>query len=122
LGQTSHYQVISSLLTSQIKPIVVVLADPELVEQALHGYPVLFSHNPDYASSEMLCSLQVGIRAISGEVQALLVVLGDQPFLDPATIQKIVDQFKRTRSKIIVPSYQMRKGHPWLVEQGLWIT
>ena len=28
--------------------------------------------------------------------------------------------FKETGSPLVIPSYHMRRGHPWLVERSLW--
>ncbi|HNB36033.1 MAG TPA: hypothetical protein PK414_07420, partial [Anaerolineales bacterium] len=32
----------------------------------------------------------------------------------------VCEAFHKSRSKLIFPSYQMRRGHPWLVARPLW--
>jgi molybdenum cofactor cytidylyltransferase len=76
--------------------------------------------NQEYARGEMLSSLQVGLRALGPETEAALVALGDQPQVQEKTIRLIVDTYARTAAPLIVPSYQMHRGHPWLVTRQHW--
>jgi len=32
----------------------------------------------------------------------------------------VLEAYARTKSPLVVPSFQMRRGHPWLVERSLW--
>lgn len=114
-------QVVGTLFSAEIQKIVVVTGGArDLVEAALSGSEVTFAHNPDYDQSEMLRSLQVGIRALPADCQALLVVLGDQPLIEAAVVRAVVDLFLSTNASIVIPSYQMRRGHPWLVKRSHW--
>ncbi len=76
--------------------------------------------NTDYTHGEMLSSIQCGLRALSHQTEATLVALGDQPQVEERSVRSIMEAFNQTDSKLIVPSYQMRRGHPWLVARGLW--
>jgi molybdenum cofactor cytidylyltransferase len=49
-----------------------------------------------------------------------LVVLGDQPQIACEVVARLVQAFEKTRAKLIVPSYQQRRGHPWLVARSAW--
>ena len=68
----------------------------------------------------MLCSVQAGLRQLIDAVDAVLFVLGDQPQILPETVRKILGYYAETNAKLIFPSYQMQKGHPWLVARCLW--
>ena len=100
--------------------VVVTGAARELVETALSGAVVKLVHNPDFARSEMTTSLQIGIRALDPSLDALLIALGDQPTIEQAVARQIIDAFQTRRARLVIPSYQMRRGHPWLVERSLW--
>ncbi len=118
-------QVVATLAEAGIAQIVVVTGGArEAVEAALTGHPVRLAYNPDFARSEMLSSLQVGIHALessgSQALAALLVVLGDQPTIEASVVRAVVATYLATGAPLVVPSYQMRRGHPWLVERGLW--
>lgn len=85
-----------------------------------HGGRSLF--NPQYSSSEMLSSLQCGIRYLlqQEEVEAALIGLGDQPQIQVRIVQLICNTYRERSVPLIVPSYRMRRGHPWLVARSLW--
>ncbi len=114
-------QVVRSLGEGGIREIVVVTGGArEAVEAALAGYPVRFAHNPHYAQSEMVTSLQIGLRALSPGCPALLIALGDQPVIEAGVIQAVLAAYRSSGSRLVIPSYQMRRGHPWLVARELW--
>jgi len=84
-------------------------------------YPVRSIYNDRYASGEMLSSIQCGLRnLIDRGIGTALIGLGDQPQVQERSVKLIVDLYARTKSPLVVPSYQMRRGHPWLVAQSLW--
>lgn len=113
--------VITTFLNAGIEEIVVVTGGSrELVEKATAQYPVRRIHNNEYASGEMLSSLQCGLRGMPDRVQATLVGLGDQPQVQESSVQGVVAGYQKSKSTLAVPSFQMRRGHPWLVARPLW--
>ena len=52
--------------------------------------------------------------------EAALIALGDQPQIREDTIRAIVERYEQTHARLIVPSYKMRRGHPWLVTRAMW--
>lgn len=76
--------------------------------------------NPDYENDSMLVSLQVGIRSLAPAATACLVFLGDQPMIRLETIQKMISAAHDRTENILIPSYQFRGGHPWLVKQPVF--
>lgn len=113
-------QVIHMLSRTDIQEIVVVTggAQPE-VERALHGLPVRLVHNPQHMQSEMLSSFQVGLAAVSNTLAAILLVLGDQPQVQEQVINDLIREYVDSGAPLVVPSYQSRRGHPWLLDRSL---
>jgi len=119
-------KVVSTLLGSQVDQVVVVTGGGRAeVEAALRrlppGLPVRSVHNPHYAAGEMLSSLQVGIAALGESVVATLIALGDQPQMEEQVVTAIISAYRQNGAGLVVPSYQMRRGHPMLVARPLWI-
>jgi molybdenum cofactor cytidylyltransferase len=113
-------QVVWVLHQSPIKDVVVVTGGARRqVEAALSGSAVKLVFNPRFAQEEMLVSLQLGLRALENDVEAALVVLGDQPQIKVGVVQSILDRYRARQAPLVVPSFQMRRGHPWLVERKL---
>ena len=119
--QTVIEHVIITFLKAGIDDILVVTGGVrEQVERAIDHYSVRKIHNQDYAAGEMLSSLQCGLRAMPLESQAVLIGLGDQPQILEQSIRSICEAYQESKSRLIVPSFQMRRGHPWLVTRPLW--
>jgi len=113
--------VISVIMNSRIEDILVITGGArEQIEKVIAKYPVQIVYNKTYSNNEMLSSLQYGLNALKPQVEAALVVLGDQPQGQERSVQMVCGAFHDAKSNIIVPSYQMRRGHPWLVARPLW--
>jgi len=119
-GTTVLGKVIETLKAAGIQDLVVVTGgDREQVEAIAHGSAqVIF--NAKYSNSEMLGSIQCGLNAIKPEAQAALICLGDQPQVQVGSVQVILQEYESTGASLLVPSYQMKRGHPWLVARDLW--
>lgn len=113
--------VVVTFLNAGVEDIVVVTGGAsEQVEQAIDRYPVRKVHNSEYESGEMLSSLQRGLREMPEQSQATLIGLGDQPQIREESVRSICEAYRESKSNLIVPSFQMKRGHPWLVARSLW--
>jgi molybdenum cofactor cytidylyltransferase len=114
-------QVISTLTNAGLEDILVVVGgNSDRIAELVKGPEVHMTYNPDFGNGEMLSSVQVGLRNISGEAQAGLIVLGDQPQIKSQIVQTILDRYYHTGHHMIVPSYRMHRGHPWILGKLYW--
>ncbi|HVN55907.1 MAG TPA: nucleotidyltransferase family protein [Anaerolineaceae bacterium] len=122
-GQTTVVgSVVGALQAAEVPEILVVTgAVREELEKALSGRPVRFVHNPEYANGEMLVSLQVGLSALPPACTAALTVLGDQPQIQPEVVRAVCATAGEHPGALVMPSYQMRRGHPWILPARLWL-
>jgi len=116
-------QVLQTLKQANIPDMLVVTGAARIdIEKICAAYETLVAHNPDYANGEMLSSLQTGLSVLRDKTSAetALIVLGDQPQVQEGSVRAVVHRFIETESNLVVPSFQMRRGHPWLVARPLW--
>ena len=117
-------QVISTYQAAGIEDVLVVTGGArDQVEGIVRQHHARSVFNELFAGGEMLSSLQCGLRLLSQEgtgVQATLIGLGDQPQIQAGAVRRICETFEKQPASLIVPSFQMRRGHPWLVERSLW--
>ncbi len=125
-------KVIETLQLAEIKDFLVITGGAHTeVERIITQYGMRGVFNKEYATNEMLGSIQCGLRALitplaSGEGQdkdwreAALICLGDQPQVQERSVHLVCETFQKTKSNLVVPSYRMRRGHPWLVARPLW--
>jgi molybdenum cofactor cytidylyltransferase len=103
---------IDNLLDSAVSETIVVLGyRDEEVRTTIAGKPVKIATNPNYRQG-MSASIIAGLRQIDRRARAILIALGDQPFVDSQTISSLVQAFMANNKGIIVPVYQGRRGHP----------
>lgn len=94
--------------------LAVVGADHEAVEGALAPLGVEVIVNREFESG-MLSSVQAGFASLPEGAEAAVVMLGDQPFVTPAVIDRLIEARRRSGRSLIVPTHGGRRGHPLLV-------
>lgn len=112
--------VISTIQAAGVNDILVVTGGARVQVEMLIGKTVQTVFNNNYETGEMLSSIQVGLAEKMREASAALICLGDQPQVEERSVRYICNAFLTSKSQIVVPSYQMQRGHPWLVARPLW--
>ena len=82
----------------------------------LGGAEVL--NNPDYAEG-MASSLRLGVRAAAPRAKHLMVVLADQPFVSPATLEHLMHRAEQGDGSIFIPTYKGVWGNPVVFDADL---
>ena len=113
LGQTTILeQVIGNLLNSAVSECIVVLGHrAEEVIKTIAAKPVKIAINPNYRQG-MSTSIIAGLNLIDSRARAVMLALGDQPFVDSQTINSLIEAFVTNNRGIAIPVYQGRRGHP----------
>jgi molybdenum cofactor cytidylyltransferase len=91
-----------------------------LVSKLAKAYPVRAVFNPAFAHGGMLSSIQAGLRSLGSNSMAALIGLGDQPQVQVETLGNIYSAYSHSGKPLIIPSFQNRRGHPWLARRSLW--
>lgn len=114
-GQPLIARIVDQALASRVEHVVVVTgSDGDRIAAALAGRPVTFVVNPD-PRGEMLTSVRCGLAKLPPECTAALIVLGDQPGITAAVIDRLLTAFPASGRGIVAPTMHGRRGHPLLV-------
>jgi molybdenum cofactor cytidylyltransferase len=119
-GTTVLGKVIETFIAAGVGDLVVVTGGAREQVEAVVGESARVVFNAEYSSLEMLSSIQRGLGMIKPEAQAALICLGDQPQVEVGSVQAVLQEYESAGASLIVPSYQMKRGHPWLVGRELW--
>lgn len=98
---------------------VIVVANPHFSDVINHiggDQPVRLVWN-DLADLGMSTSLIKGIESLPSSASAAVILLADQPEIEPAVIQKIIDEYSRSSASIIQAAYEGVPGHPVLFDR-----
>jgi len=68
----------------------------------------------------MSTSIQAGLRAVSSDARAALIVLADQPFIKSAVIDQLISEYQKSGASIILPVYKGFRGNPVLIDRSLF--
>jgi molybdenum cofactor cytidylyltransferase len=96
------------------KLMVVTGAENEKVEQELSSLPVQIIHNTAFEEG-IASSIQIGIISIVKffkEVNGVILIVCDQPYLSASTLQKLVETASQTKKGIVACSYGDTLGIP----------
>jgi molybdenum cofactor cytidylyltransferase len=105
---------VEGLLAAGLAPVVVVTGtEHQALAGALAGLPVALVNNPSPEAGQA-GSIRVGIGALPPDTEAVLIALGDQPFLPPGVIAGLVSAFRATGKAIVAPRYREGRGNPVL--------
>ena len=75
--------------------------------------------NSEYRSG-MSSSIKKALYQISSEdLEGFFVILGDQPFINPSLLYKMIRAFNLDKKEMIVPFYKDRPGNPVFFD-GYW--
>jgi molybdenum cofactor cytidylyltransferase len=114
-GKTVIGHIVDQLIQGKVDRVCVVIgADAEAVGKALSGRELALVRNPEL-DAEMLSSARCGIAALPAECEAALIVLGDQPAISPALVDRLIEEFRDHKGGIIVPVHVGHRGHPMLI-------
>ncbi|HLL28440.1 MAG TPA: molybdopterin-binding/glycosyltransferase family 2 protein [Xanthobacteraceae bacterium] len=104
---------VEAALASRARPVIVVTGhEGDRVAGALKGFGVSFVRNPRFADG-LSTSLRAGLAALSPEVDAVAVVLGDMPEISGALIDRLAAAIDPVRGALIaVPTRDGKRGNP----------
>ena len=108
-------KVVETIRAAEIEEIVIVTNSEIAPQITKYGFRITLNDD-----GEMLESIQLGLQSQKPSAQAALICLGDQPQVEEGSVRSVCEAFQKTKSKLVVPSHQMRRGHPWLIARELW--
>lgn len=123
-GKTLIEHAVDTLLESKVREVIVVVGyERERIEEALGSRAgrITVVGNPLYDDG-MSTSIRAGVAAASIEADAIMIYLADQPLIEPADINHLIDAFSDAREQnksIVVPFYQGRRGNPVILDSRL---
>jgi molybdenum cofactor cytidylyltransferase len=103
-----------------VDEVVVVLGHhAEVIEAAVQDFPVSLARNPDPDAGQA-SSVRIGLQALAGKLDAVIVALADQPLVNAQDITALIGAFKkRGEAAMVVPRVAGEPGNPVIFEAAL---
>jgi molybdenum cofactor cytidylyltransferase len=110
---------IDNLLASRADDVIVVTGHRESeVRAAIGKRRIRIVRNDDYERG-MASSIKCAVKEVSDSAQACIISLVDQPRIDPATINSLIDAYTGGAALIVIPTFEGKGGHPILFDRSL---
>ena len=103
-----------------VDEVVVVLGHhADAIEPSVRDFPVTIVRNPAPDDGQT-SSVRVGLAALSGKLDAVIVALADQPMINASDITALIGAFKkRGEAAMVVPRVAGEPGNPVIFEASL---
>lgn len=121
-GRTVIENSVGSVLSGGAETAVVVTGcradEVESVLRDAFGDRVSFVRNEEYASTEMMRSVQIGAAALP-ECDAFFLLPGDMPVVAPDTFDRLLAAREREKAPVVFPTLDGYRKHPPLIDARL---
>lgn len=101
----------------KISPVVVVTGyRAELIEHCLKDSKVILVRNRRFMENDMLDSVKMGVRALKGKCDRVIIFPADIPLVRTSTIRSLMDM----EAPLVMPEYQGKCGHPVIISKEIF--
>ena len=119
-GKTFVENIIENMSDISLGELILVLgAHSDEIRDRVKRYNIKIVINDNWKNGQIE-SLRAGIRNLSSECEGAMFTLVDHPMVALSTYNKLVDIWSGDKSSIVLPSYNMRKGHPAIFPRFLF--
>lgn len=119
-GKPLLQHTLDNVRRSQVDEIVLVLGfAADAVRQQVVADGVRVVVNPEYDQG-MGTSIRAGLPGLSAGTKAAFVVLADQPFVQPETLDRMIASHRESAAEITLPLYRGFRGNPVLLDRAVF--
>jgi molybdenum cofactor cytidylyltransferase len=107
-------RLLDALAQAGVAEVVVVLGHhADAIGPVLAGRPERVVHNRD-PEADQVVSLRLGLAALDGSADAMIVALADQPLVDAQDLRDLIDAFgaRPPATEVLVPQVAGERGNP----------
>jgi CTP:molybdopterin cytidylyltransferase MocA len=118
-NQPALLRCLATLRQDSVRESIVVLGPETKATAALLDHmpvKIIFNTLP---RSDMATSVRLGFQAMHPKSEGALVCLVDHPLVQAETVKLLVATAAEAPGRIIIPTYQDRRGHPTLFPRAL---
>lgn len=112
-GEPLVHRIAKIALESYLQPVLVVTGAYPEISSNLSNLDVNIVENPSWKLGQS-SSVKVAINALPEHVQAVIFLLGDQPFITSSLLKSLLHAFAISQAPIIAPMVNGQRANPIL--------
>lgn len=102
-------RVVKACVDSKLDELILIYRTPKVKEMGIkYGIRTIYNPRAYLGQSE---GVKLGAR-VAGNSDGFMFFVGDQPFINSQLIDKLIEEYERGKSPIVVPFYNGRQGMP----------
>ncbi len=118
--QTFLETILQNFKNAGIEDVLIVLGyKAEQIAKELNLPPDDFTNNKNYQLGQF-SSVQAGVKNLKSNCTGVFLALVDQPQIGSNVLGKIRKNFEENPDKIIIPTYNGKRGHPPVLPKWLF--
>jgi len=119
-SETLIQHVVRAAKESSVDELVVVLGhEAAKIKEQLANFDCKLVTNENYVKGQSE-SVKVGLAAVSRNSEAMMILPADVALVDAASINKVVEEYRKSKSRIVIASHRQQSGHPILIGKTLF--
>lgn len=119
-GQPLVRRTVRHALDAGLSPVLVVLGfEADAVRAALEGLPCEPVRNPEFDRG-INRSVQCGIARVPDACGAVVVILGDMPFVSSSMIARVAERHRETGAPVVISRYGEVQAPPTLYARSVF--
>jgi molybdenum cofactor cytidylyltransferase len=119
-GETLIGHVVKAAKESSADEVIVVLGyEAQKIKEELARLDCRLVVNENYMKGQS-GSVKVGLSAVSSNAEAIMILPADVALIDPESISRVVEEYRKSRNRIVIASHQQHSGHPILIDRTLF--
>jgi molybdenum cofactor cytidylyltransferase len=119
-GRPLLQHVLDNVRASEVAEIVLVLGySAEAIAREVDMANIRVVINESFQQG-MGTSLKAGLASLGPHAKAALIVLADQPFVQPATLNQLIGEYQRSKAQILIPTHRGFRGNPVLLDRSVF--
>jgi molybdenum cofactor cytidylyltransferase len=122
-NQTLIRRTIDIALATDLRPVVLVIgANKAAIAPEIVDLPITIIDNPMWEQG-MSSSVKMGMAALwmtQKEVEAVLILVCDQPYISVSLLENIVENYQTTQKPIVACRYSNEIGVPALFDRSMF--
>ena len=103
-------RVISAANSSELDELLLIYQKDQIREIA-DKYAIKAVYN-EHADKGQSAAVKLGVKSSHPDTEGFMFLVGDQPYLDVQTINKLLSAFREEKDSIVVPVYRGKRGNP----------
>lgn len=113
--------ILSATAAAGLEPSVVVLGpDASKILASVKLGTIVEARN-EHPETGQIGSIKQGISAIvNRQVEAIVVWPVDQPHVSVRTVELLLEEYRKGKASVVVPTHQGRRGHPVLFSRDVF--